>query len=82
MQDFKHLLAAAAVLGACIVATTKSAEAQEYLSGSCGPPPPTAIYIYPSANWEPFFRRHYYRYGPIVVCSPSVATTSVISVKY
>ena len=38
-------------------------------------------HIYPAADWEPFFRRHVYRYGPIV-CAPLVATTNAISVRY
>ena len=38
-------------------------------------------HIYPAADWEPFFRRHVYRYGPIV-CAPSIATTQVILVRY
>jgi hypothetical protein len=38
-------------------------------------------HIYPAADWEPFFRRHVYRYGPIV-CAPSIATTNVVSVRY
>ena len=41
----------------------------------------SAYRIYPAADWEPFFRRHVYRYGPIV-CAPSIATTNVISVRY
>jgi hypothetical protein len=82
MCQMKHLLAAAAVLGA-FAATINSATAQDYVSWSCSPPPPTAMYIYPTANWDPFFRHHWYRYGPIVVCSPSaVAATPVVSVKY
>jgi hypothetical protein len=40
-----------------------------------------AYHIYPAADWEPFFRRHVYRYGPIV-CAPSIAATPVISVRY
>jgi hypothetical protein len=83
MQDLKYLLAAVAVVGAGALAMTSSAEAGDYVSGySCSPPPPASIYIYPSANWEPFFRHHYYRYGPIWLCSPSIATTPVVSVKY
>jgi len=38
-------------------------------------------HIYPAADWEPFFRRHVYRYGPIV-CASSIATANVISVRY
>ncbi len=81
MQTLKHVFAAAAVLGAGIVASTNFAEAQDYVGGyACVPPPPTDQYIYPSASWEPFFRHHYYRYGPTLVCSPSIVTTRVISV--
>ncbi len=43
---------------------------------------PTVSYIYPAANWEPFFRRHVYRYGPIVCAQPIEMTTHVISVRY
>jgi hypothetical protein len=44
-------------------------------------------YIYPAPNWEPFFRRHVYRYGPVPTCLPiegSVASVSQppISVRY
>jgi hypothetical protein len=38
-------------------------------------------HIYPAADWEPFFRRHLYRYGPIL-CAPAIAATNVISVRY
>jgi hypothetical protein len=38
-------------------------------------------HIYPVADWEPFFRRHVYRYGPIV-CAPQIAATNAISVRY
>ena len=31
--------------------------------------PPATLYIYPSANWVPFFRRHAYRFGPIVAAN-------------
>jgi len=41
----------------------------------------SAYRIYPAADWEPFFRRHVYRYGPIV-CASSIATANVISVRY
>ena len=92
MQTLKPILSLAAVLGVSAVATTNFAEARQYRQvglyrdyviseGSCLPPPPTA-YIYPTANWEPFFRRHVYRYGPILVCSPAIATANAISVRY
>jgi hypothetical protein len=49
----------------------------------CGPvSPPSNLYIYPTANWEPFFRRHVYRYGPLVSCAPVLETTRVLSVRY
>jgi hypothetical protein len=81
MPKLKVALSAAAVLAAVVLATTNLAKAQDYVrsASDCGLPPPTEIYIYPSANWQPFFRRHVYRYGPILVCSPSNA---VISVRY
>jgi hypothetical protein len=94
MRKLKRILSLASVLAAGIIATTDFAEARHYRrvaiydedvvsAGTCTPPPPPRSYIYPAANWEPFFRRHYYRYGPILVCSPSiVTTTNVISVRY
>jgi hypothetical protein len=90
MLRLKALLNLAAVIIMGMVATTSVAEARHYQhvddsvvgEASCAPPPPTAMYIYPAANWEPFFRRHLYRYGPILSCEPSVATTNVISVRY
>ncbi len=34
------------------------------------PLPPSPLWVYPVANWRPFFRRHVYRYGPIdTLCS-------------
>jgi hypothetical protein len=89
MLGLKPLLAAVILMG--VVATANVAEARHYRhlssdyvasEASCASPPPPAMYIYPSANWEPFFRRHVYRYGPLVVCEPSIATTNVISVRY
>jgi hypothetical protein len=79
MQALKPLLSLAAVILGGVVATTSVAEARHYrdvavssdyvMSGaSCAPPQPHATYIDPGANWEPFFRRHIYRYGPILVC--------------
>jgi hypothetical protein len=69
------------------------AEYDDYLvseaSCSIGPPPLTFLYPWPPirlhfpvANWEPFFRRHVYRYGPILTCAPSIETTSAVSVRY
>jgi hypothetical protein len=90
MQSLKLLLAAAGVAGAGIVATTNLAGAQDYVltAPDCVPPPPPLprwYYIYyPNyfvPNWEPFFRRHVYRYGPIVVCS-AIAAPRKISSRY
>ena len=43
-------------------------------------------YIYPAPNWGPFFRHHYYRYGPTPTCilsaAPVVVSQPVISVRY
>lgn len=48
--------------------------------------PKVPSYIYPAANWGPFFRRHYYRYGPMPTCilsAPTVVVSQpVISVRY
>jgi hypothetical protein len=91
MQKFKLILNVAAVLIVGAVATTNCAEARHYRhfyndyvvsEGSCTAPPPPLSYIYPAANWEPFFRRHVYRYGPILICDPSIAMKNVISVRY
>jgi hypothetical protein len=92
MQSVKLVLAAAGVACAGIVATTNLAGAQDYIltaSECVAPPPPPLLlrwYItyYPNyfvPNWDPFFRRHVYRYGPIVVCS-AIATPPIISSKY
>jgi hypothetical protein len=89
MTDFR--LITAAVVCAGIVTTTNLATAQDYVPivQDCVP----AIANLPSwrwwetyhrdfvRDWGPFFRRHVYRYGPILVCSAS-ATPSVISSKY
>jgi hypothetical protein len=90
MQSLKLVLAAACVAGAGIVATTNLAGAQDYVltAPDCVPPPPPPLprwyySYYPNfiPNWEPFFRRHVYRYGPMVVCS-AIATPPNISSKY
>jgi hypothetical protein len=43
-------------------------------------------YIYPAPNWEPFFRRHLYRYALVPTCVPIIGSVapsrSVISVRY
>lgn len=87
MKGFKRVLAATAA-AVTILALNSAAEARhvryaEYQpTYACGPiPPPATLYIYPSANWVPFFRRHAYRFGPIVACEP-VAPSAPISVRY
>jgi hypothetical protein len=94
MQNLKLILTASVVLGTTAVATMNSAEARrhrpvvvynDYLGSgaTCSIVPPSLPpYIFPAANWEPFFRRHVYRYGPILTCAPSIETTSVVSVRY
>jgi hypothetical protein len=91
MQKLKLMLAAAAVLGAGIVATTNVAAAQDYAltAPDCVPPPPPSprwyYTYYPNyfvPNWGPFFRRHYYRYVPILVCSAIATPPVIISSKY
>jgi hypothetical protein len=90
MQSLKRVLAAVGIVGAGIVATTNLAGAQDYVLAApdCVPPPaplPRWYYRYYLnylvPNWEPFFRRRVYKYGPIVVCS-AIATPPVISSKY
>jgi hypothetical protein len=92
MRNLK-LMTVSVVLGITAVATMNSAEARQYRhvgvyndymvsDASCGIFPPLTLYIYPAANWEPFFRRHVYRYGPLLTCAPSVETTNVVSVRY
>jgi hypothetical protein len=40
-------------------------------------------YIYPAANWEPFFRRHLYRYALVPTCVPIIVPAQpVVSVRY
>lgn len=93
MQNLKLILTVSVVLGTTAVVAMNSAEARRYRhlgvynydvvsNASCSIVPPRALYIYPSANWEPFFRRHLYRYGPILTCAPSIETTNVVSVRY
>jgi hypothetical protein len=88
MQRYRQIFAAA-VTAATMAATNSAAEARHYRHAEvysddvCGPiSPSTTLYIYPAANWEPFFRRHLYRYGPILACLPSSRTGGVISVRY
>lgn len=86
MQMFQQIGAAVVVL-VTMMALNSTAEARhrhyaDLQAGYvCGPLlPPASLYIYPSANWEPFFRRHLYRFGPIVACERS--TVPVLSVRY
>jgi hypothetical protein len=90
MQSLKLVLAAAGVVGAGIFATTDLAGAKDYVltAADCVPPPaPLRRWYYRyylndlAPNWEPFFRRHVDKYGPIVVC-PVIATPPVISSRY
>ena len=89
MRTLRHLTAVL-VLGTTAAATMTSAEARHYRHAArylpsvavCSLPPPS-LYIYPDANWEPFFRRHFYRYGPIYgLCPGEIETTHVVSVRY
>jgi hypothetical protein len=87
MQVFQPILAVAVVAGA-LTSVNSAAEARHYreveayAAYACGPVPPSPTFIYPEANWEPFFRRHVYRYGPVLACVASATTTNVISVRY
>jgi hypothetical protein len=82
----QKLFLAAAVIGAALGAMANVAAAQDYVGGyACVPPPPRPTFLYPDADWGPFFRHHYYRYGPILVCTaaPSIATAPVVvTAKY
>jgi hypothetical protein len=89
-----RVIFAAMALTAGGLMTMTSAEARHYRhsraysdfavdASTCGPIPPSASqYIYPEANWEPFFRHHVYRYGPVMACALVPASTNVISVRY
>ena len=86
MQMFQRICAAVVAL-VTVVALSSAAEARHrhyadsqagYVCGPLGPP--ASLYIYPSPYWEPFFRRHLYRFGPIVACDRSTVTT-VLSVR-
>jgi hypothetical protein len=88
MTGSKRVLVATAAAVVAVAALNATAEARHirYVgyepTYACGPiPPPATLYIYPSANWEPFFRRHFYRFGPIVACEP-VPPSGAISVRY
>ena len=91
MKRIKPILTASLILGATAIAATGSAEARHLRhaggayavnAGTCSEPGPRPTYIYPAPNWEPFFRRHVYRYGPILICDPLLQATNVISVRY
>jgi hypothetical protein len=91
MKRIKLILTASLILGATAIAATGSAEARHLRhaggpyalsAAACSEPGPRSTYIYPAPNWEPFFRRHVYRYGPILICEPVLQTTTVISVRY
>jgi hypothetical protein len=90
MRSLKVTLTVVAI-GAGALASTNSAQARHYRPGyseyvtsaaSCTLIARSFQYIYPIADWEPFFRRHVYRYGPVPTCLPLIETTSVISVRY
>jgi hypothetical protein len=78
----------AIALCATSIALVNSAEARHVRSDYatiafvCGTVPSLRPYIFPVANWEPFFRRHVYRYGPIAACEARTEASSVISVRY
>jgi hypothetical protein len=88
MKSIKPILTASFILGTTAIAATCSAEARHaggshaVTAGACSAPGPRPTYIYPAPNWEPFFRRHVYRYGPILICEPVLQATNVISVRY
>src|ERR1700753_3482552 len=80
MQTARVVFSALAIAEAGVMSMT-AAEARHYRHisaysdyvsdpSSCGPiPAPSSLYIYPEADWGPFFRHHAYRYGPIVSCA-------------
>lgn len=85
MRTLRLFLTAGMVLGVTATVTMNSAQAGRYYVPSTAlcPIAPSTLYIYPAANWEPFFRRHYYRYGPIyTICAGVTPVGNVISVKY
>jgi hypothetical protein len=86
MQKSRRIFSAVAIV-ATLASLSSAAEARHYrhaeseLANVCGPVPASAtLYIYPDANWQPFFRRHMYRFGPLVACS--MVTSSAISARY
>ena len=90
MNTFRQISTALAVaVTALIFSSTAEARHLRYVdyqpAYACGEIPPSAtLHIYPSANWVPFFRRHVYRFGPIVACERTAAPVpeTVISVRY
>jgi hypothetical protein len=90
MKRTKPILTASLILGTAAITAAGPAEARHLRHGSayvvsagaCSEPGPRPMAIYPAPNWEPFFRRHVYRYGPIMICEPVLQTTNVISVRY
>lgn len=90
MKRTKPILTAALILGTAAIVATGPAEARHLrhagvyavTAGACSEPGPRPLAIYPAPNWEPFFRRHVYRYGPILICEPVLQATNVISVRY
>ena len=91
MKHIKLILTVSLILGTTAIAATSAAEARHQRHAvsayvvnpaACSEPGPRPLNIYPAPNWEPFFRRHVYRYGPILICEPVLQTTDVISVRY
>jgi hypothetical protein len=88
MKKLRLTLAAIAVVAAGIVSMTNIAVAQYVLTASdCVPTTQPSWHWWRSnyannfvPDWEPFFRRHVYRYGPLA-CS-AVIIGPVISSKY
>jgi hypothetical protein len=89
-MQLKLLLTAAAVVGASVVATTNLAAARDYVlnPADCIPQASPPLRWYSSSyvnyfvpDWEPFFRRHVYVYGPVLACA-AISTSPAISAKY
>jgi hypothetical protein len=88
MHGLKNLLAAVAIFGAGICGSTNFAEAQDYVftAPPCVAAGPWRWYYgyhpnYFVADWSPFFRHHYYRYGPILNCL-AIEGPPVLSSRY
>jgi hypothetical protein len=89
-----RVIFAAMLVAAGGLMTTEAAQARHYRHAraysdfavdvsTCGPiPAPASQVIYPEANWQPFFRHHVYRYGPVLACALAPANANVISVRY